>query len=118
MNRLLSFFVGMLIFISTTAFTPQVLKTKLQVHVRNELGNLVEGATVTLYKTEEDYKKEENPVQEPQITDSKGRVKFKELDTLPYFIHVEKGDLNNNGGGIQVGELQRGRLNRSTIIIN
>jgi hypothetical protein len=34
-----------------------ILPTKLEVTVRDELGNLVEGASVQLYKSQEDYDK-------------------------------------------------------------
>ncbi|HYG39085.1 MAG TPA: hypothetical protein VD908_10710, partial [Cytophagales bacterium] len=62
--------IFLLVFLTVSCFsfdTPsnkQIFKTSLQVTVRNELGNLEEGAKVTLYKTEEDYNASINPVGE------------------------------------------------------
>lgn len=82
----------------------QMLKTKLQVTVRNDLGNIVQGATVTLYKTLTDYENNENPIQSME-TDEKGRVKFLELQPMSYYMDVRKGDLNNNGRGVKTTKL-------------
>ena len=82
----------------------QVLKTKLQVTVRNDLGNVVQGATVTLYSTQADYESNENPVQSGE-TDEKGKIIFKELKPVSYFMDVRKGDLNNDGRGVQTTKL-------------
>jgi hypothetical protein len=84
--------------------------------VRNDLGNIVEGATVKLYEKEEDYSKETNAVAEG-TTDAKGIVKFKDLKDIAYFVQVEKGDLNNFGGGEQTGKLEEKRINKVTIVI-
>lgn len=107
-----------LLTISASYTCEQFLPTKLRIFVRNDLGNLVEGAAVTLYSSEEDYNKSENPVAETQITDSKGRVTFKDVEPKVYFVHVEKGDLNNYGGGIKTDKLEEGKLNKTTIVIN
>ncbi len=94
----------------------QVLKTKLQVTVRNDLGNIVEGATVTLYKTQADYENNENPVQSGE-TDEKGRIIFKELQPVSYFMDVRKGDLNNDGRGVQTTKLIAKKKNIVATII-
>jgi len=78
----------------------QLIKTQLTITIRNDLGNTVDGASVKLYEKEEDYSKEEN-VAAQGVTDAKGIVKFKELKAIPYFVQVEKEDLNNFGGGEQ-----------------
>jgi len=100
--------------VSLSAF--QLIKTQIVVTVRNDLGNTVEGATVKLYEKEEDYNKEENAVAEG-VTDTKGVVKFKELKAIAYFVQVEKGDLNNFGGGEQTGKLEANKINKVTIVI-
>ncbi|MEQ9229629.1 MAG: Ig-like domain-containing protein [Cyclobacteriaceae bacterium] len=94
----------------------QLLDTKLQVTVRNDLGNIVEGATVTLYKTMTDYENEENAVQSG-TTDEKGRVKFTELASMAYFMHVKKGDLTNIGRGVQTSKLISKKKNMLNVII-
>jgi len=94
----------------------QLIKTQLTITVRNDLGNTVEGASVKLYEKEEDYSKEENVAAEG-VTDAKGVVKFKELKSLPYFVQVEKDELNNFGGGEQTGKLEANKINKVTIVI-
>ena len=116
--------IFLLVFLTVSCFsfdTPsnkQIFKTSLQVTVRNELGNLEEGAKVTLYKTEEDYNATINPVGEAKETDKKGRVLFEGLEPLAYFVQAEKGDLNNFGAGEKTPELDKNKINKVTIIIS
>lgn len=94
----------------------QIIKTSLTVTVRDELGNTVEGATVTLFETEANYTEEKNPVT-TGTTDKKGVIKFKDLQAISYYVIVRKGDLDNAGAGEQVGKLEANRINKATIII-
>lgn len=106
-----------LILICTLIFGgSQIVKTQLHMTVRNELGNTEAGVSVTLYATEADYEKEQNPVQSG-TTDEKGVVKFKELKAQEYFVLAKKGDLNNFGGGEKTGALVANRINKVNIII-
>lgn len=107
-----------LVLLSFLAFSPaQIFSTSLRLTLLDELGNPVEGANVTLYTTQEDYKLEQNPVDETQVSDKKGRVKFSKLEPKVYFIHAEKEDISNVGAGVQTGDLQKGRINKSTLIL-
>lgn len=107
-----------IIFFALSAFSAtQVFKTNLKITVRNELGNVEEGVSVQLFPTEEDYRQETNPVTEVMVTDSKGQVKFKELEPKVYFVNAEKGDKNNIGAGVKTAKLEDGKLNKITIII-
>jgi uncharacterized protein (DUF2141 family) len=94
----------------------QLIKTQLTVTIRNDLGNIEQGATVQLYATEEDYKQEVNAVAEG-TTDAKGIVKFKELKAISYFVIAKKDDKDNFGGGEQTGKLEANRVNKVTIVI-
>jgi len=94
-----------------------VLPTSLKITVLNELGNPVEGASVQLFKTDEDYRAETNAVGEAQLTNQKGKVTFKKLESIVYYVNVEKGDKNNDGAGVQTDTLKTGLLNKVTIII-
>lgn len=94
----------------------QLIKTQLAVTVRNELGNLEEGATVQLFETEADYKAEKNIAAEG-ATDKKGVIKFKELKAISYYVIVRKDDKDNSDGGEQTGKLEANRINKVTIII-
>jgi hypothetical protein len=114
MNRLKYLAVLMIIAIAASGF--QLIKTSLNITVRDGLGNTVEGATVRLFETEDDYNKEENAVAEG-VTDDKGVVKFKDLKDIAYFVLAEKDDLNNFGGGEKTGKLEAKRINKVTVVI-
>jgi len=106
-----------LLLLGTTSFVEaQLIKTSLNLTVRDELGNTVKEATVTLFETQEDYDAEKNPVM-TATTDEKGVVKFKELKAIPYYVIVRKGDMDNAGAGEQVGKLEANKINKATIII-
>lgn len=94
----------------------QLIKTTLHITVRDELGNIVEGATVQLFETEDDYLKEENVVIEA-TSDKYGIVKFKELKPIAYFVIARKDDKDNSGGGERTAELEAKRINKVTIVI-
>lgn len=94
----------------------QIFKTQLVVTVRNELGNIEEGAKVQLYENEEDYKAEKNVAAEG-VTDKKGVVKFKELKPVAYYLLVRKDDKDNFGGGEQTGKLEESKINKVTVVI-
>jgi len=94
----------------------QIIKTTLHITVRDELGNIVDGAAVQLFETEEDYLKEENIATETS-TDKYGIAKFKDLKPISYFVIVRKDDKDNSGGGEQTAELQAKRINKVTIVI-
>ncbi len=99
-----------------TGFT-QIFKTNLKITVRNELGNVEENVAVQLFLTEEDYRKETNPVTEIAYSDEKGEVKFTDLEPRIYFVNAEKGDMNNVGAGVQTNKLEEKKTNKVTIII-
>lgn len=94
----------------------QIIKTTLNLTVRDEVGNTVEGATVQLFETEEDYNAEKNVVAEG-TTDAKGILKLKELKSMSYYIIVRKDDKDNSGGGERTGKLEEKRINKVTIVI-
>jgi hypothetical protein len=99
-----------------TASAFQIIKTSLNVTVRDETGNTVEGATVQLFEKEEDYTKEQNVVA-TGTTDKKGYVKIKDLKSIAYFIIVRKDDKDNTGGGEKVGKLDAKKMNKITVVI-
>lgn len=94
----------------------QLLPTKLRVTVIDGLGNFVEGATVSIYETEKDYLASENAVATLK-TDKKGRVTFKEVKPMAYFVEAKFEDKNNNGEGVKTGELSEGRINKVNTVI-
>jgi hypothetical protein len=94
----------------------QLIKTTLHVTVRDELGNIVEGATVQLFETEEDYVAEKNIAAEG-TTDKNGILKMKDLKALAYFVIIRKEDKDNSGGGERTAKLEPKRINKVTIVI-
>lgn len=92
------------------------IKTQIVVTVRDEVGNTVEGAKVTLYEKEDDYTKEVNAAAEG-LTDDRGLIRIKELKPISYYVIVRKGDKDNSGGGEQTGKLDVNRINKVTIVI-
>lgn len=107
-------FLALVLWVVSSGF--QLIKTQAHFTVRDDLGNIVAGATVKLYETEDDYADETNEVATGE-TDEKGRVKFKELKSIPYFVLAEKDDKNNFGGGEKTGKLEENRINKITIVI-
>ncbi|MEL6535286.1 MAG: carboxypeptidase-like regulatory domain-containing protein [Bacteroidota bacterium] len=120
MSRIALLFQASCLVILLSGFTlqnEQLLSTSLRVTVLNELGNIVPGATVTVYANEEDYRNSTNPVQPAQETNAKGRVSFKKLDPTVYFLDVQMGDLNNIGLAVQTDTLKPNLINKVNIII-
>lgn len=100
-----------------SSFTSQMIPTSAKITVRNELGALESGVTVTLYANKEDYEKNTNPVMTGK-TDAKGLIYFQYLKQLNYYISAEKGDKNNFGAGEKLDSLTENRVNKVTIIIS
>lgn len=109
-----------LFFVTLTGFSPvkkqKILPTKLRITVIDGLGNYVEGAKVSIFETKEDYQTSKNAVG-TITTDKKGRVTFKGLKTISYYIYAIKGDMNNNGEGVLTGKLQEGRINKVNTVV-
>ncbi len=92
------------------------LPTKLRITIIDGLGNITEGAKVAIFENEEDYRANENSVAEA-VSDSKGKVTFKDLKPISYYIYAYKGDMNNNGEGVVTAPLDEGRLNKVNTVI-
>ncbi len=105
-----------LISISFTFDPTQLINTSLTVTVRDELGNTVEGASIKLFETEDNYNQEKNALAEG-TTDAKGVFRFKKIKAIAYFVLVKKGDKDNMGGGEKIGKLEDGKFNKVTIVI-
>ena len=109
--------ITLLLTLSIALFSFTFLPTNLKITVLDDVGSYIEGAEVTLYGTEDDYRNEENPVSETLNTNEKGQVTFKKIEAKVYYVYVEKGDLNNDGGAAQTNALVKGKLNKVNIII-
>ena len=100
----------------TLSMEAQIIKTSLTLTIRDELGNVVEAASVKIFEKESDYVAETNPVMEA-TTDSKGVAKFKNLKAIPYFVLARKGDKDNVNGGEKTAALEANKFNKATIVI-
>lgn len=117
LTKILSVVGVFALIISLSSFNgPDFLPTKLRITVIDELGNPVEGATVTIYTSEADYRSSENPV-EKQVTDKKGRVTFRDVEPVSYFIDARSADKNNDGKGAVTAPLLEGKLNKVNTVI-
>lgn len=94
-----------------------IFDTKLRITVLDDLGNPIEGANVTLYGSEEDYKASENAIDKPHTTDDRGRTTFEELEAKMYWVYAEKGNKNNNMMGVHTDTLKENRTNKVNIVI-
>jgi len=103
----------------SSSFLPkpvQLINTSLTITVRDEIGNIVEGASIKLFESEEHYNKEINVIAEG-TTDGKGVFRFKKIKAISYFVLVKKGDKDNTGGGEKIGKLEESKFNKVTVVI-
>lgn len=114
MNTRLYLLPAVLIVILAMSF--QLIKTTLHITVRDELGNIVKGASVQLFEKEDDYNNEQN-VAAQGVTDEKGILKLKELKATSYYVIVRKDDKDNSGGAEKTPKLEEKKINKVTIII-
>ena len=106
-----------LVAFSISSFMVQEKPAKVRITVIDESNMVVQGAKVILYGSAEDYNKEQNGIISG-TTNEKGYVMFKNLEPKAYYVYVEKGDLNNNGGNVQTGKLDSKGKSRFEILIN
>ena len=104
-----------LVLSSITVF--QTGSTRAKITVVNENEQIIVGATVKIFKTKENYKKEIKAVATGQ-TSEKGTVQFKNLQEKVYYILVKKGDLNNHNGNVKTDTLSSAGKNRYKIMID
>ncbi len=74
----------------------EYVKSSPQLEITVVSGDMVfvEGATVSLFNTEDDWQLKSNVVQSLE-TDSKGQVLFEDLQEQKYYFFVEKGEQDN-----------------------
>lgn len=123
-KRIYSVVLLTMISLSITSFisiNKPFLPTVLKVTVLDKLGNTVEGASVSLYESEDAYYEEKKPLRKAQKTDEKGRTTFKKLDPIQYYIHAEKGEKDNTrdniGEKVATSKLKEGKVNLVNVII-
>ena len=81
--------------ISHTSWTKTQLPTALKIQVIDAFEHPVSSAEVVLYTTEENYRFQKNAFDKEE-TDKKGRVTFRRLQPIPYFIDAQNELKKNN----------------------
>ena len=95
----------------------QFTSTQLRLTILNDLGNLESGVEVLLFESEEDFNNNK-PCTPMQKTDEKGRVKFKGLKSIPYYIEAKKGTKSNLFGGEKTEKLEENKVNKVNLVIS
>lgn len=95
----------------------QTGSTRAKITVVNDNEQIIVGATVQIFKTKENYKKEIKPVATGK-TGKKGTFEIKNLQEKVYYILVKKGDLNNHNGNVKTDTLSSAGKNRYKIMID
>jgi hypothetical protein len=94
-----------------------VLPTSLSLTIVDRLGNRVEGATVTVYKAKDDYINQTNPITDG-ISNDRGKLTFKKMKPIPYYLDARKGDMHNDGMGAKTETLKEGKTNKVIVVIH
>ena len=103
---------------SAIAQDNKILSTKLQITILNNLGNPVMGAQVSIYESEDDYLGDKNVIGTVMAADKKGRVMFKDLKPIKYYIYARDGSMDNEDGNQHTEKLREGLKNKITVIIS
>jgi len=86
---------------------------QLEIIVRTESGQLVSGASVSLFTTENDWINKTNIVQSEE-TNNQGRALFSDLEEVRYYFFVVKNDMTNEN---QVSEIKEAlKINVKAIV--
>lgn len=100
--------------LETKSSTP----TSVEFTIKNELGNAVPGANVSLFSSQSDW---ENNVNKRYTTtaDAQGKCTISNLSTLRYYWYVESGCLNNyNNANTTTTLLKENSINQIFVIVS
>ncbi|PBJ12772.1 SpaA isopeptide-forming pilin-related protein [Flavobacterium sp. ACN6] len=75
----------------------EIAKATLELKIKDEVGNNIKDAKVTLFSTKEDFESKSNPLG-ILTSDNDGKVIFDNLDTEKYYWFVEKECKDNRNG--------------------
>ncbi|KXX70136.1 hypothetical protein [Flammeovirga sp. SJP92] len=123
-TNLLSFLSGVILLIATTSFNAPSKEENpfaligLQVTVLTEKGNVVKGADVVLYASEDDAFDEVNGIKAKTKTNENGRVKFtKGLKEISYYVVATKGDMRSEDD-LKSSKLKKNKMNKINVIVS
>ncbi|MEM9896708.1 MAG: carboxypeptidase-like regulatory domain-containing protein [Bacteroidota bacterium] len=108
--------IALLFLVGVQEGQAQKKKSKLEVTVVDDLGDVVEDAKVSIYKSKMMFDKGNAPIYTEQ-TNKKGRVTFKNLAATEYYIAAIKGEKNNMGKSGRSGKLSKGKAKEINVMI-
>jgi PKD repeat protein len=104
--------------LATKSLTIQSQPTSLEITLKDELANIVTGASVKLYSSVTDWSNGTNQVGTTLTSDASGKVKFSALYPLKYYWLAEKDCKNNwNGGNTTASSLTANTNNTLDVIL-
>ncbi len=104
--------------LASKSLTIQPQPTSLEITLKDELANIVTGASVKLYSSQTDWSNGTNQVGTTLTSDASGKVKFSALSALKYYWFAEKDCKNNrNGGATTVSALTANTNNTLDVIL-
>ena len=93
--------------------------TSLELTIKDDLGNIVTGASVELYSSETDWSNGTHQIGTTGTSDASGKVKFNNLSAIQYYWFVEKDCKNNVNGSITtVSVLTANMMNTVNVILS
>lgn len=114
MKKLALLFVVSFMSILTSCKKPT---TNLELALKDESGSAVSGATVQLFKTEDDWLNKTNAVAGPKSSDASGKVTFTDLTSIAYFVYAEKDCISNTFEGVQTSPLTEKKTTQTTLAL-
>ncbi len=94
------------------------VKTYLDIYVKDNLGNPVQGAEVKLYSSETDWKNGSNQVGAAQYSNAEGKAVFEGVSNIKYYWLATKDCNNNvNGSVTTASPLNKGERNSVNTIL-
>lgn len=96
---------------------PTITPTSLELTLKDDLGNIVTGASVKLYSSQTDWSNGTNQVGITQFSDASGKVKFSDLSSIKYYWLAEKDCKNNANGRVTSTSALTANINNTINVI-
>ncbi len=97
---------------------PKDENTSLEFTVVNDLGNTINGASVKLYGSSDDWLKQTNQIGSTKYSDENGKVKFDDLQSMKYYWFAENSCYNNYNGAVTTKEpISKGKNNLVNVVL-
>lgn len=91
---------------------------RLKVVVKNSVGEPLENAQITLYKTIDDFKAGKEALRAPEATNKNGVAMFTDLSEQQYYVRVQMPADKAANGGLITDVLSSSKMNSVGVIIS